>query len=281
MQQIKFPVLAAGLLFSLTALAQTTKIDVQIGQKYKVETSTKLNSTAEVMGQSMENSTDTKTTAVYEILGAGQDGIKLKNTITNMKVEASAMGQNMSFDSDKKDNEGPMAELLSKKINKPTEIILDTKGTIVKKEAAEEDGGMGMMGGGGSGNETATELIIPVLIGKEIKVGDSFLDKGAVKKEKYESRDSGTYTITAINNEVASISYTGTQIISATMEQMGMEMITNSTNTVKSELQMNIATGVVIAKATVIEATVNVEAAGMSIPATGKTIITIKISPVQ
>jgi hypothetical protein len=280
MQQIKFPVLAAGLLFSLTALAQTSKVDVQTGQKFKVETSTKVNSTAEVMGQSMENNTDSKTTAIYEITGAGQDGIKLKNTVTNMKVEASAMGQSMSFDSDKKDNEGPMADMLSKKINKPTEIILDTKGTIVKKEEEEEDGAMGMMGGG-NGNETATELIIPALIGKEIKVGDSFLDKGAVKKEKYESRDSGTYTITAIDNGVASISYTGTQTISATMEQMGMEMITNSTNTVKSELQMNIATGLVIAKATVIEATVNVEAAGMSIPATGKTIITIKISPVQ
>lgn len=280
MQQIKFPVLAAGLLFSLTALAQTTKIDVQIGQKFKVETSTKLNSTAEVMGQSMENSTDTKTTVIYEILGAGQDGIKLKNTVTNMKVEASAMGQNMSFDSDKKDNEGPMADMLSKKINKPTEIILDTKGTIVKKEEAEEDGGMGMMSGG-SGNETATDLIIPVLIGKEIKVGDSFLDKGAVKKEKYESRDSGTYTITAINNEVASISYTGTQFISAVMEQMGMEMITSSSNTVKSELQMNIATGLILAKATVIESTVSVDAGGMTIPATGKTVTTIKISPVQ
>lgn len=280
MQQIKFSVLAAGLLFSLTALAQTSKIDVQIGQKFKVETSTKLNSTAEVMGQSMENSTDTKTTVIYEILGAGQDGIKLKNTVTNMKVEASAMGQNMSFDSDKKDNEGPMADMLSKKINKPTEIILDTKGTIVKKEEAEEDGGMGMMSGG-SGNETATDLIIPVLIGKEIKVGDSFLDKGAVKKEKYESRDSGTYTITAINNEVASISYTGTQFISAVMEQMGMEMITSSSNTVKSELQMNIATGLILAKATVIESTVSVDAGGMTIPATGKTVTTIKISPVQ
>jgi Family of unknown function (DUF6263) len=280
MQQIKFPVLAAGLLFSLTALAQTSKIDVQIGQKFKVETSTKLNSSADVMGQTMENNTDTKTTAIYEILGAGQDGIKLKNTITTMKVEASAMGQNMSFDSDKKDNEGPLADALSKLVNKPTEIILDTKGTIVKKDAAEESGAMGMMGGG-NGNETATELIIPVLIGKEIKVGDSFSDKGAVKKEKYESRDSGTYTITAINNEVASISYTGTQFISAVMEQMGMEMTTSSSNTVKSELQMNIGTGLVIAKATVIESSVSIDAAGMTIPATGKTITTIKISPAQ
>ena len=58
-------------------------------------------------------------------------------------------------------------------------------------------------------------------------------------------------------------------------------MTTSSSNTVKSELQMNIGTGLVIAKATVIESSVSIDAAGMTIPATGKTITTIKISPAQ
>lgn len=41
----------------------------------------------------------------------------LQRTITKMRFDASMMGQNASFDSDKKDNEGPLADTLSK-INK-------------------------------------------------------------------------------------------------------------------------------------------------------------------
>ena len=60
-----------------------------------------------------------------------------------------------------------------------------------------------------------------------------------------------------------------------------MEMVSASNNIVKTELQMDIHTGMVLVKATVIESTVSIEAGGMSIPATGKSIITMKISPVQ
>jgi Family of unknown function (DUF6263) len=279
MQQFKVPVFLIAGLFSLPSFAQQTKIDVQTGQKYQVETTTKLNTSADVMGQTMENNTDTKSTTLYEIAGAGQDGISLKSTITKMQVEASMMGQTMSYDSDKKDNEGPIADVLSKMVNKPKGIILDTKGTIVKQDKPEDDGQAAMMGAGATGNETATELFIPALIGKDLKPGDSFTDIGSVKKEKYESKDSGTYSVTAVENGVASVSYTGTQFVSQVMEQMGMEMTSTGNNIVKSELQMDIKTGLILAKATVIESSVSIDAGGMTIPATGKTITTVKISP--
>jgi hypothetical protein len=195
-----------------------------------------------------------------------------------MTVTASAMGQEMSFDSEKKDNSGPMADMLAPRINKPRSITLDTKGTIVKQDEIEESG-QGAMMGLGDANTTTTDLFIPALVDRELKVGDSFTDVGTVKKEKYNSRDSGTYKITAIENGVASISYTGTQVIVATIEQMGMEMTTNSNNTVKAEMQVDVTTGLVLAKATVIESTVSIDAAGMTIPATGKTVLTTKLIP--
>ena len=280
MQKNIFTSLALIVMGFLTAAAQQTKIEVLKGQKYTVETTTKLTSSAEVMGQTMENNTDTKSTTVYEIVDAGQDGINLQSTITKMLVTASMMGQNMTFDSDKKDNEGPMADLLSKVVNKAKGITLDNKGTITKQDKGDEAMQTAMMSAGG-GNEVATELFIPALIGKELKSGDSFTDKGAVKKEKYDSRDSGTYKITAIENGIASVSYSGTQVLMMVIEQMGMEMTNNSTNVVKSELQVDVKTGMVLAKASVVESTVSIDAAGMTIPATGKTITTVKISPVK
>jgi hypothetical protein len=280
MQHLRFPAFLIALSFSFNAFAQQTKIDVQIGQKFKVETTSKVNSSAEVMGQSMENNVDTKNTTVYEIKGNGQDGVSLQSTITNMTVTASAMGQEMSFDSEKKDNSGPMAELLAPRINKTRSIILDTKGTIIKQDEIEESG-QGATLGLSDANTTTTELFIPALVNRELKVGDSFTDVGSVKKDKYNSRDSGTYRITAVDNGVASISYTGIQVIAATMEQMGMEMTSNSNNQVKIEMQVDVKTGVVLAKATVIEMTISIDAGGMTIPATGKTITTVNVTPVQ
>jgi hypothetical protein len=278
MQFIKSGLLVLSLGTAMTAMAQPVKIGVQSGQKYKVENTVKVNSSAEVMGQTMENNVDTKNTTLYEIKGNGQEGISLQSTITTMTVTASAMGQEMSFDSEKKDNSGPMADMLAPRINKPRSITLDTKGTIVKQDEIEESG-QGAMMGLGDANTTTTDLFIPALVDRELKVGDSFTDVGTVKKEKYNSRDSGTYKITAIENGVASISYTGTQVIVATIEQMGMEMTTNSNNTVKAEMQVDVTTGLVLAKATVIESTVSIDAAGMTIPATGKTVLTTKLIP--
>lgn len=278
MRSFKLPVLVLFASFSINSIAQTTKVDVQKGQKFMVEVSSKVNSSAEVMGQTMENNVDSKSHTVYEIVKSESDGIKLHSTITKLQVNASAMGQEMSFDSDKQNNEGPIAEMLSPKINKPRSIVLDTKGTIVKQDEVEENP-QGAMMGLGDANATTTDLFIPALVDRKLESGDSFTDVSSVKKDKYSSRDSGTYKITAIENGVASISYTGTQVVAAIMEQMGMEMTSNSNNTVKSEMQVDLRTGLVLAKATVIEATVSIDAAGMMIPATGKTIITAKLTP--
>lgn len=282
MQPFKLLALAFFISMSGNCFAQSTKLAVQDGQKFRVESSNKVTSSIEVMGQTMENNVDSKTHTVYEIVKTESDGIKLKSTITKMIFNSSAMGQEMTFDSDKKNNEGPAAELLSKKMNKTTSLTIDDKGNIIKREGNEDDGSIGaMMGVPGSGQEVVTELFIPGLFGRELKTGESFTDTSSVKKEKYESRDSGTYTITSIDKGVASISYTGTQVTSMAMEQMGTEMVSAANNIVKTELQMDISTGMVLAKATVIESTVSIETAGMSIPATGKSIITVKISPVK
>lgn len=207
MQKLRFLSLAL-LAISLTAAAQTTKIDVKKGQKYKVESTTRQNSSAEVMGQTMENNTDSKTTMLYEILTAGQDGISLQSTVTKMTVTASAMGQDLSYDSDKTDNAGPLADILSPLLNKPNTLQLDDKGVITKQDQ-EASSTQSALTGGTTATVT-TDLFIPALIGKELKAGDSFTDTFTVKKEKYDSRDSGTYTVKAIENGLATISYTGT-----------------------------------------------------------------------
>ncbi|MBL7746492.1 MAG: hypothetical protein JNM19_03645 [Chitinophagaceae bacterium] len=280
MQRLKFPVLFLSCVLSTTAFAQPTQISVQRGQKFQVESSSKVTSSAEVMGQTMENNSDTKNTIVYEVLGAGQDGISLQSTTTKMLINVSAMGQEMTFDSDKKDNEGPLADALSPSINKSKSVILDVKGAIVKQDE-DATSGPALGGMGAITAAFSTDLFLPALIGKELTAGVSFTDVASQAKEKFTNRDSGTYVITAVENGVASISYKGIQISSMVMEQMGMEMTSSSNNTVKSELQVDVKTGLILARATVIDMNISVDAGGMTIPATGQSITTVKVTPVQ
>ena len=281
MNPYKFPFLFISSFFSIASLAQQTKIEVQKGQKFLVESTTIMTSSAEVMGQTMENSNDSKTSTIYEILAAGQDSINLQSTITKISVNATAMGQSMSFDSEKKDNEGPINEILSKMVNKARGITIDNKGTITRQDDTEEGIQAASMGIGAGGNEVITELYLPALIGKELKTGDSLTDISTIKKEKYESRDSGTYKIIAIENGVAILAYSGTQVLVMVMEQMGMEMITSSNSVIKTDLQVDTKTGLVLAKASTVESTMSIDASGMTIPATAKVNTTMKISPVQ
>ncbi len=265
-----------------TASAQQAAIALQKGQKYTVESKTKMSSSAEVMGQTMESGSESKSTVLYEVAAITDNSADLTTTITKLQVSASAMGQEMNYDSEKNDNSGQLADALQGSINTPRKIVIDTKGNITKQDEpdAAVQGALGGINGAGAPPKT-TDLFIPALMGKDLKVGDKIDDEGTSKSEKSETKEKGTFTVTAIENGVASISYTGTQQINATIEQMGMEMTTTSSNTVKSELQLDIKTGIVLAKATVIDASISVDAGGMTIPATAKTTTTVTIVPAK
>ncbi|HND95303.1 MAG TPA: hypothetical protein PLH49_06050, partial [Chitinophagaceae bacterium] len=64
-----------------------------------------------------------------------------------------------------------------------------------------------------------------------------------------------------------------------TVEMMGIEMQVSGNNTVKTELQMDINTGLVLVKATVIDLNLSVDAMGNLIPVTGKVVTTVKVTP--
>ena len=77
MQKFIFTSLSVLVFAGVSVFGQQTKINVQKGQKYMVETTTKLTSSAEVMGQTMENNSDIKSTTIYEITKAEESEIKL------------------------------------------------------------------------------------------------------------------------------------------------------------------------------------------------------------
>jgi hypothetical protein len=278
MKKIISASLVVSICFPFIGLAQVCKINVAKGLKYVVETSSKTNSTAEAMGQTIENNNDTKTTTAYEITTLTDKDITLTSTITKIGMEMSMMGQSMNYDSDTKNSNSPLAKAISPIVNKTRSITLDSKGTIINQDKLELGLPEAAMAGTSFGTEHTTDLFIPALIGKELKINESFTDVATYKKDKYESRDSGTYKINAVENGIASITYSGTQKITTVLEQMGMEMNSTSNNTITTELQMDVKTGMIITKASVIAAVISIDAGGMTIPGTAKTTITTKIT---
>ncbi len=273
--------ISSGMLFlflsSVSIYAQQIKIDVQKGNKFIVETTTTTTSSAQVMGQTMENNADSKSTTLYEVLAVKSDGYDLQSTLTKTKMDLSMMGQSMNFDSDKKDNKGPLAKELNNLINKVRGISINNKGEIIRQDKNEASS-LNMLQPNSIENQIATEIFIPALLNKELKAGTRFADSSNLITEKQSSKDSGTYTITGINNGIANITYSGNQLTTGVMEQMGMEMKTNSKNTVTKEMWVDVKTGIVLMQTSTVDAATNIDAGGMVIPSTIKTITTINIT---
>lgn len=264
-------------LSSVSVYAQQIKIDVQKGNKFIVETTTTTTSTAQVMGQTMENNADSKSTTVYEVLAVKSDGYDLQSTLTKTKMELSIMGQSMNFDSDKKDNKGPLAKEMNNVINKVRGISINNKGEIISQDK-NETSSLNILQPNSIENQIATEIFIPALLNKELQAGTRFADSSNLITEKQSSKDSGTYTITGINNGIANVTYNGNQLTTGVMEQMGMEMKTSSINTVAKVLWVDLKTGIVLMQTSTIDAATNIDAGGMVIPSTIKTITTINIT---
>jgi hypothetical protein len=279
LMQLKFVFILIGGLLSANAFAQV-KITVQKGQKYQVESSIKLTSVAEAMGQSMESSSDTKITTLYEVKDVENAEIKMESTITKIKAESAAMGQSNSYDSDKPNNDGPLVEPLSAMLNKPKTIKLDNKGTITKADAPAATDAALMALGAGNG-DAKIELFIPALMDKDLRAGESYPDNVSAKTEKMSTTDSGFYKINSIENGIANISYTGTQRISGEMEQMGMAMNITSEGKVNMEIKLDTRTGLVISKNGTNDANMSIDVMGMTIPSTAKTTTNISVSPLK
>lgn len=267
-------IIAIAILFSTGAFAQPLKIAVAKGTKYEVSTVTKVNSSASIMGQDMETNLDNTSVEVYEIKDARATETDLTKVVTKMVVSMQSMGQDMNYDSEKKDNSGPLAESLDKTVNKVKNITIDANGKIIKedKDDSEASGMGGLMAlSPASGGVSIFKLS---LVGKEMKVAANWSDSTNNDAEKLKSNTVGTYTITAIEGNIATISFDGVQRMSGTVEQMGQEMGMSGSNKITGTYKVDLSNGLILSSTTSTTGTSSIEAMGMSIPVNTKTTTT-------
>ena len=266
--------LALILFFTAGSYAQTVKLVLVKGEKYEQTSITAVKSVSSIMGQEMESTANTTTVEIFEIKNVSATEINLTTTIKRMIVNSTGMGQEMNFDSDKKDNTGPGAEELAKMVGKIKNVTIDGSGKVIKEDK-EESNPVNPMGTGKSG----ISIINAEFIGKQIKAGMSWpstvsVDTGAIK-----TNTTGTYTIQSVNDQthIAAIEFKGTTTLTGTMEQMGQEMDIKSTNKVTGQLQVDLNTGIILENNTTTTGNMTIETSGMSIPIVLNNTVTTKV----
>ncbi len=276
MKKIVFLIYTLLLIRSVSFSQVTGIVSPAKGQKFVVENSISTVSTTEMAGQPMESKANISSTYQIEVKDIIADKFNLVNTVTHLKLSANAMGQDINFDSDKKeDMEGDIGKNFKDFINKPKEIVMDRSGNIIvpnKADTGKENNSSNpadMIIGGlagdpeqqGFGAKMAFETIP-----KNAKAGttwkDSSFSNGITKVTNY--------TLKTLNGNEAAISLSGTIDSEIKTEMQGMEIQTKTKGTFTGEETVDTKTGVVKQNTTTTDAKGTLIAMGQEIPTTSK-----------
>jgi len=259
-------------MISFTAFSQSPsgKIVVKKGQHFMVESKSDGVITQEMMGQSMEMTLGSNTVISTEIKDVKNNNYTISQTLTSVKSTFSGMGQDKSFDSDKKeDMDSEAGALYRDKFNVPKELVITNEGvnittdTSKKAEGADPMAGMMEMMSGGQDNVTgALFLVIPA--GK--KVGDTWADSTSNEGVKMKR----TYTLNSIANKEASVTINGVVDINKTMQVQGMDLNTVMTSKINSAVLVDVITSVQKENKSVTDVTGTIDVMGQSVPITSK-----------
>jgi len=258
---------AAAITFSTAINAQTNAFLKLIkGQKYQVENKMETTSSTEMQGQTMETKANITSTYNITVNDKTGDNYNLTNTISRIVMNMSMMGNEINFDSDKKeDMAGTMGQGLKDYINKPQQVIMDNTGKIISQP--DTDSSVSQIAkqlnfaASGYGAQMSF-LALP----KNLKTGTSWTEKTV---------DNGiarttNYTIKDITGNIATVSFTGTVSTDTKMEQQGMEIATKTSGKFSGEEKVDSKTSVIQSSNTIADATGTVSAMGQDFPTSSK-----------
>ncbi|MDF2187426.1 DUF6263 family protein [Paraflavitalea sp. CAU 1676] len=229
----------------------------------------------DMMGQSIEiNNTNTVTTLV-EVKNASAKDFALASTVKRVVTSMAGMGQEMSYDTDKKDASAP-SELTKKAdelVGKTNNLVVDGKGVIISSDDSttkdsDKAAFMGMSGGLVNMGNKAGALydLVANLPAKAVKVGDTWVDSVVTKEGKTVSN----YKVLEIKGDEALVGVDGTVAQSGQVENQGMTIDLNMAGTAKGSYTLEVASGVIRKRLMEMNATGTMEVAGQSIPFTMK-----------
>lgn len=273
--------LFTGMLFAQTAIVSTTgsgKILLKTGQKIVATSAVNMQGD---LGMGMEITSSTVTENTMNVKESSADNYTISNTLTKIKVDMAMMGQNNSYDSENKGNSSEdMAKIFEDKLNKPTDIILDSKtgmGSLATKPSKDTepesgnpvDGIMKMFGDASEGAGVSSAFII---IPQGKKVGDTWSDTSKGK----DLQAIRVFTLKSISGNDAVIEVVTSAKAKNTVDFQGMEFEIKTTTKTKDEIVADIITSLVKQKTSSSDITGNFQMMGQEMPITATVTATSK-----
>ena len=277
--------LPAVCLFTISGVAQTAtgKLLLNKGQKIQIDNSIKSVINQEMMGQKMEIVIDANLVHKLEVKDKKDKSYLLSSTLTKLSTNGTAMGQEMKFDSDKKEDlETETGKALKDQLNVSKDVELDESAAVIKGiknvEKTPAAGGQLMdmvnnvTGGAGDDSNGANAAFDVIPAGK--KTGDNWSDSTITDDIKTYRN----YTIKEIKGNIATVVLTGTQSTKKKVEQQGMEINVSMDAKLCGEGLVDMCPGLLQQRTTVMDGTGSAEVMGQSIPVTTKvtTVTTVK-----
>ena len=274
-----------ALLVSSAAFSQTGSLVLNKGEKYLIENRMSGTGKQEMMGQSMESKAEMTAISSVQVKDVTDKNYNLTNNLLHMKANVSAMGQEMKFDSDKKEDlESSQGPDLTKVINHPKDVVVDKTGKILiaKKAETKSDANdmtsamLSKLLGENPSDESFGLQMLFITLPKNVVAGYSWLDSASTGSVKKQTR----YTVKDIKGSDATIAISGTNEVNSQDEMQGMEVTTKTKGTIIGEEIVDVQSGVLKSRTTTIETNGTVSAQGMDIPMNNKmtSVVTVKKS---
>ena len=255
---------------SMGLFAQDNRsLNLKKGQKYVVENKISTKSSTEMQGQSMEANADITSTYNIEVKEVVADNYNLTNTVTAVKMNMTQMGQEMNFDSEKKEDiDGPIGSALKDYIKQPKEVVIDKSGKIISQKTDEKADSTNMIAkqlgnfeATGYGADMAFESLPP-----NAKAGSTWTSK----KDNAGISKTTNYTVKSINGNLATLSLSGDITSDTKMENQGMEITTKTTGKFSGEEIVDITTGVIQSNTSTVDASGIIGVMGQELPTSSK-----------
>lgn len=267
---------------TLSAQTVTKKVSLVKGQQLEQQSQLNMNITQEMGGQVMEMKMESNATSLVEVKEDAEIGYTIANTLKKVLMNVNGMGQEMKFDSDKKeDMDGQMGEPYRDRIGKPKEyavgrdgIVKEVKFTETKKDDAGNMFGSMMSGSMADEKPGSTFNALANIPASGAKVGESWSDS-----TKEDGTSSVTmYTLKEVNGNDGVVSLDSDVTVSKELEQQGMTMQMEMKGKTTGEYVFDVATGIIKSRKATTKASGTVDVAGQTIPMSLETTLVSTVS---
>lgn len=253
--------------------ASAQELKLETGRKYTVKTDVNGSTEMAMMGQ-MEMKMESTFTLDVKSVNAGSYAADF--TTTKMKMNMTVQGQDMEYDSDKKDNNADIEEQVGKLLNKVIPLTIDSKTGVVTTTANDteiEGGGMNPMSMGGSQSPTATAAALFLIIPSGKKPGDTWSTESAAAGLK----TTNNYTYVSANGDIATVKMKSSIAGTTKQEINGQEMDMTIKTTADSDIEVRLSNGLVDKSKTESQSEMSMEIMGQSLDVTTKQTSVTKI----